>query len=557
MKKHLKIARFGAAIIGAFAFGPIGLIALALCLIGPALSGMGTAYPAISGATKTSITTASPDGAEIAFDLDVIKGATETNIMYDNMIGQLGSGKAFIDYSGSLPLAGTTVQINTVAPLGGSGVAAGGVRVGAEEAIRPGNFPLTIGQWWFGVGITNTGRAETIIGSKWEEISQPMLSPLIGKKCSHDMIMTLRKAATSDNTVIINSKTVDTLLPSDTYSTGILIATGNAASRIGAVPMTIDMVTRKGISVPNKGYLNLVTKQGSNPIKLDPAYRNALLYAQERGDKNPFFTGEIKNIDGQLVVPWENPVDASYGPKGSPLQPEAFLGTAIPARTTLNTIAAIDGGGVAGPQTSSGATYNYFENFSLFNYLLMSQSTIVMGTGTRYFSIIDAQTGKVSFFSYTANTGGYTAANQLTGIKRLGSTNAGDYQTTIGGVTWDAVSAVGAGSFTVAGDGNGYNGVSEDVISVGSLIVECNALGTPIAEGLTLGEMAGVCGWGTTAISKKKFGGRTTYVAPHNQAFAEGFEIAWGCAAFKRADSQLPNYIRQVFARSVPGMPTV
>ncbi len=170
---------------------------------------------------------------------------------------------------------------------------------------------------------------------------------------------------------------------------------------------------------------------------------------------------------------------------------------------------------------------------------------MTVGSGTRYFAIIDSVTGKVSFFSFTGNTGPL-----LTGLTRLGSATTGDYSTIVGSVTWNS------GAWTIAADGMGFQGITEGAINSGSLIIETNAKGVPIFRGLGLGEMALVAGYGKLP-NGKSMASRTNYIAPHGAAFANGIEVSYGAAAFKRPDTLTPNYVLYVGARSQYGMPVV
>ena len=74
--------------------------------------------------------------------------------------------------------------------------------------------------------------------------------------------------------------------------------------------------------------------------------------------------------------------------------------------------------------------------------------------------------------------------------------------------------------------------------------------------GELLGEMALVAGYGKLP-NGKSMASRTNYIAPHGAAFANGIEVSYGAAAFKRPDTLTPNYVLYVGARSQYGMPVV
>jgi hypothetical protein len=319
--------------------------------------------------------------------------------------------------------------------------------------------------------------------------------------------------------------------------------------------------------------MQFLTDVGARPIKTESAYLQGLSYAAERGKDNPLFTGEYQEWDNNIIYPWVNVRHGGYGSVGSALQPEALLGTPILAHSSGTNIylaadvtrdgshGVLDGGGNTTAATIA-PLRNYFENFSLFTYTpingittsspMRGSSSPFNGGTTGYCAIVDKVSGGWSFFSFTGNSG-----NTLTGVKRLGSIAEGDYATTIGSVVW-----AGSGTpYQTVPDGNGFQGVSEGAINSGSAIYETNAKGVPLCFGLCLGEMALVEGYGRVPInggaSFKTMVNRVDYTAPYGQAFGRGLEVAWGCAAFQRPDGLTPNYVLEVFARSVPGFPII
>lgn len=548
-----KTLRLLAGITLATFFGPVGLaFAVALLVIGNFNGSLGTtAQPAINGTSVADVLSTSAEGQEVLYKKLVFEGVVQSSPVYDNMIGGIGSGKPWIDHTDTTKVAGSTIVIPTLAPMSASsGVQGGGVRVGMEQKIRPGDFTLTVGRKWWGVGMLNTARTETVIGQQWDSISPKLLGPIVSRACTYDMLGVLRGSATSDNIVYPNGKTLDTLGSADTFSTGLILKTATQMKRLGALAV---MVTKGKNGKPDiQRYIDFTTNDLATPIKSDPRMINSLNLAGVRGNENPLFTGEYIDWDGHIVYPWQTIISAAYDSIGCPLQPEAFLGTAIVSKGSSTSMpSGLDGGG---SEAAVAATpyNNYFENFSLYPRVCINGLTVTVGTGTRYFAIQNKSDGKIALFSFTTNTAAVadSGKNQLGGLTRLGSTITGDYNTTIGSMTWNS------GAWLAAGDGDQFPGLTEGALDVGSLIVEVNAKGQPIGEGLMLGQMAGVCGWGRLT-NGKTMGGKTSYESPHGQSFAEGYEIAFGSAAFKRADSKLPNFVRQVFARAIDGFPVI
>ena len=560
-KKHIAIQfalRALFVLAAVLAFGPAGAWA---ALINPFAGPLyGVAYPAISGSTKASILAlAGADGQELLWERDVITAAHQNSPFADNMTGGLGSGKPVILKNDTTKVRGTQIIINTLESMGSPIVQGAGIRVGSEEQLRPGDFRLSIDLGWIGLGITNTAQTQTIVGREWDQVSQKLLAIRLAKQQSDDALQNLRAGATSANTVTVNGKTRDTILSTDTFQTSLIVKAGGQLKDQGAIPMNARRSDQSIGSIappPIQHYLMFLSDVGARPIKTESAYVQGVAFGKDRGEDNNLFTGDYSMWDGHIVYPWVNIRHGAIGSIGSSVQSEALLGNAIVARTTNNalpgglttsTIGGMDGGGNSTYAASTPAA-NFFEFFPLYAYLPINGITLTEGTGTRYFLIIDSVTQLVSFFSYTINTG-----HQLQGLTRLGSVTAGDYNTTVGSVTWNT------GAWLTAADGAGYAGVTDGAISVGSLIVEANAKGVPLCYGFGLGEMALVCGYGAIATEKgvKTMANRTYYQAPHGQARANGIEVAYGTAAFQRPDTQTPNFVKMQFARQLAGAPLV
>lgn len=531
------------------------VLALTFGLINPFngfLVGM-AAYPSISGSTKSQIITASPEGEEIIWEHEVIQAAAQQSPFADNMTGGMGSGKPIVIKNNTKIVAGQSIVISTVDSLGAPITQGNGVRVGNEEQVKPGDFLLKTSLGWIGAGIDNTGLTQTIIGQDWDNLSKQLISRRLAKQQSDDALTCLKHSAVSSNTVYPVGKTIDTLSSSDKYSTALIVRSNGSLKDIGATPINArpNPDNPSAMPPPINRYMQFLTDAGARPIKLDSNYLQGMQLAKDRGDKNNLFTGDYSDWDNNIIYPWVNIRHGGYGPIGSALQPEALLGTSIVAKGTSTTVGTLDGGGSAANAAIT-PLRNYFENFSRFTYTPINGVTTSYTPRSTYgyCAVIDATTGAWSFFRYTGNTG-----NTLTGVKRLGSSATGDYLTTLGDVTW------GTAPYLTTADGNGFQGVSEGVIASGSLIYETNSKGVPLCFGLGLGEMALVAGYGKVPInggaSFKTMANRTMYQAPHGQAVANGLEVAWGCAAFKRPDGVTPNYVLEVFAREVAGFPNI
>lgn len=532
----------------------------------------GTSYPIIGGSTKSQITTAAADGEEVLYEHEVIMSSMQQNPFSDNMMGTLGSGKPIINHPDTSHIAGTAIVIPTVDPFGAPLVQGAGTRVGQEEQVKPGDFKLYVDLGWFGAGITNTGRSQTIVGLDWDELTKEGMAYRIAKQQSDDCMIALRNSAITgagvyaQNTIFPNGKNIDSLAAADTFSYSLVVGSGGVARDIGARPINARPITDENYeeSLRINRYLNFTTDANARPIKVDSAYVQALQLARERSDKNPLFTGDYVDVDNSILYPWQTIRHGGYGSIGAAIQPEALLGTAIPDPGTSSTLPAgsgiLDGGGSA---TAAAVTplRNYFEFWSLYTYTPINGRTsqLKYRSATRgYGAIQDSTTGKLILFSFTGNTG-----NQLTGVVVLGNSGTGNFATTLTGFS----TGYNVAPFTTAADTSvGYAGyidtsvTNTNMIASGSKMWEVNSKGQPIGMGFTLGEMALVCGYGRIPVGKSQFKTRastTYYEAPHRQAFANGLDLCWGCAVFARPDSLAPNYVLQVFSRKVSGFPNI
>lgn len=569
VRNRILIASALAAVASPFSLVLAGIAAVGALVINPFNFGYaGAAYPAIGGSTKTQILTNSPEGEETKWEQSVIQASAQNSPFADNMTGPMGSGKPVTSMGLTKTVAGQSIVISTVDSFGAPGVQGNGVRVGLEEQIKPGDFLLKTSLWWCGAGIDNTGLTQTIIGQSWSPLSKQLIARNLARKQSNDAMYALRNGSFSGvnplpNVVYPNGKTIDTLGTSDTYSTSLIVAGSGRLKDNGAIPMNVRPNPDVSTSMPPpiQKYMQFTTDANARPIMTESAYLEGIMQAQNRGDSNPLFTGEYQTWNNNIIYPWVTVIHGGYGPVGAPIQPEALLGTAIAVGGSVLTT--MDGGG-SNVAAAALPFRDYFEAFSRFTYTPINGVTSQLTPRATYGYIAvvhasGADVGKVSLFRYTTNTAsvGITTANQLSGLKRLGSASTNDSLTTIGDMTWNS------GPWLVAGDNGGYLGVSEAIIPVGSKIYEVNSKGVPIAYGFGLGEMALVCGYGMVPVpasngaSFKTAAMRTEYMAPHGQAFAEGIQVAYGVAPFLRPDGLGQNFVTEIFARKIPGMPII
>lgn len=508
---------------------------------------LGPSYAKINVSTVANLLALDSKAQEELWVKRVMMGADQDNVFSDHMIGSPGSGKPFIRMDDLTKVDGNTINIPTMAPLGGPGTQGEGDRTGNEEKIRISSFPCRIGRQWYGVGITDVAKEETVIGSQFDNIVNVLLRKRLGKKKTEDMLMVLKATATASNIIRPNFKsTREQLRSADTIGTQTIVKASLVLSGLGGIPVKIETSSRQsGGAVKSfiEEFLFFGHQYALATLKAEPAYLQALQNAGMRGDKNPLFTGDFTDWDGNGIYRWLLRDHDAYGPVGSTLLPRAFLGTAIaPGTATFS----ITGGG-----DTTGATLlpapNYFEFFSNALYTFTNGNSVAADVTTvRYVGIMNltgVDAGKVGFYSYQVNTG-----NILTVVGRLGSAASGIRVTTLGGVIYNTAPWVAAGSGNFAG--------LTETHPAGSLIFEVNSVGQSFCGSLMLAEMAGVCGHGRLK-GRSAIAARTTQEGNHNMDHGIGVETVYGSAATKRTDGKTPNYVYVESAYNIDGLPAV
>ena len=539
--KHLKLAVFAAYCVVAVIALSASNFANAFFAASHVNPVLGNSYTKVNVSTVANLVALDPKAQEELWVKRVMMGADQDNIFSDNMIGAPGSGKPFIRYDDLTKVDGNTINVPTMAPLGGPGTQGEGDRIGNEEKLRIGSFPVKVGRQWYGVGITDVAKEETVIGSQFDNMTNSLLRKRLGKKKSEDMMMTLKASATASNIVRPNFKAArESLRTADTVGTQTITRAGLALSGLGGVPIK---VAKSETGADIEQFLYFGSQYSLSTLRSETAYLQALQYAGARGTTNPLFRGDFTSWDGHGIYRWYLRDHEAYGPVGSTLLPRAFLGQAIAANDTAPVIY---GGGDAVGATILPAP-NYFEYFSNALYTFTNGNTVAADVATvRYLAIQNltgANAGKVGFYSYQVNSG-----NTIQVLNRLRAAPAGASLTTVGNVTWNV------GPWTAAAS-NGFAGLT-DSHPVGSLIIETNSYGVPFCGSFMLGEMAGICGHGSLR-GRNAMAARTEEHRNHGMDHGIGIETVYGTAATKRVDGKTPNYVYVESAYAVDGFPNV
>jgi hypothetical protein len=328
----------------------------------------------------------------------------------------------------------------------------------------------------------------------------------------------------------------DLLKSADVMSTNTITKSGLVLSGLGGKPVGTIKNDAGGFV---EQFLFFGTQFAFAPLGSESAYLQALQYAENRGKGNPIFRGDFVDWNGHGIYRWYVRDHEAYGPVGSVIQPRAFLGAAIPAD---NNAYDITGGGDATGAALVPAP-NYFEAFSNAPWTYTNGNTVAADTTTvRYVAIYNltgANAGKIGLYTYTVNNG-----NKLTMASRLRAAAAGIAVTTFpgSGITWNVAPWLLANL--------------TDSHPVGSLVIEVNSFGVPFCYTLGLGEMAGICGYGSLK-GRNARAARTEEHRNHGMDHGIGVETVFGSCATQRADSKYPNFVVIEHAYPADGFPTV
>jgi hypothetical protein len=145
--------------------------------------------------------------------------------------------------------------------------------------------------------------------------------------------------------------------------------------------------------------------------------------------------------------------------------------------------------------------------------------------------------GKIGIYQYEVNDG-----NKITMLKRLRAAAGGIAYSTIGNITWNS--------------DPWFAKFLTDAHPAGSLILEVNSYGVPFCYVFGLGEMAGICGYGSLK-GRNARAARTEEHRNHGMDHGIGVETVFGSAATKRVDGKYPNFVLIEAACQADGFPTI
>ena len=301
-------------------------------------------------------------------------------------------------------------------------------------------------------------------------------------------------------------------------STDIIQEAKQALIAQGGEPMNVGGDDKTEIP----GYLFFAPDACLRPLRSDPDYLEAILSADERSSSNKLYSGNYAMWDGNIIANHNVLIDTADGRQGSPLLPTALIGAAH----TIATAATLNLG------------YDTFANFTGFDAKIPGGGGGLYATSANAAAVIDgyilavAPSGDYGCASYLANTG-----NQLTGLVRVS-----------GGGQLAAASGGGGGVTK-----NSINLAATSTIPAGTVIYQCNALGTPIGYALAMGKTALYYAKG--AVSNEQIFHYDDFANSGNEAHlsAVGIQSVYGMAAYQDTNGRIPGVQLVESVRQIPG----
>lgn len=469
---------------------------------------------------------------------EVVTGALGRNPFTRLSKGMLG-GMPIQTHGEFRNLRGQTVNITAQAPLGGAGrQGAGQQRSGYGENRKRYVFQLSLGNHWHGVSQNNITAAQTVMGfGSFDAEARAALKPWFAQLHAWTTEAELRAMAATNTArlrLFPNGKvSTAQLTGADTADQNLFRKISEKLSENQAMPFAV--AKRNGQEIEK--FLTIAPTRALEDLHASGTWQTLMSGSGLRGAENFLFTGEFPEWAGSCILPWQVQMNTADGPQGSFCAPTAFLGETIAAGTAAFTV---KGGGNA---TAAALTDRlYFQFFPGAAYQAFEQTKIAQETSaTKYALIRDITTAKYAMISYTTTNG-----NTITGVKRLGSINAGTGATTVGDVAW-ASPGVWDGKLLDTGTAD---------ITVGSPIYPCNSKGQCFVDIYGIAQHAMTQGWGSVD-GATYMGRRTINRDDDHQRFAEiGFEEQWGINGVRDANGLFSGVVMATVAWNPDGAPT-
>lgn len=342
------------------------------------------------------------------------------------------------------------------------------------EEIEIGSYKVKVD--WLRNATSSNERMEEVMGMRDELRSGDAaeLGKWMGREKSYRLMMLWRERGDTETLLRANGRFNDaSIVSGDVLDYDFILEASAYMEPLGGRPAKVGNIN--GNPVHRFGVL--ATSQAMFSLEADDDYKTMLEAAGNRGDTNYLFTGGYPDVRGNYFMKF-NPIrHDGTGPIGCPLAPEAVLGIAITAGTSV--IEVTGGGSTAAANKTQKKYFKFFDNYA---FEFLPGDVISPSSEEKYFLIVNppnapTDANKIGMYAYTTGNNG----NRITITKRLGPTDAGAQSDKIGDVEWNT--GVWADRHT-------------QVHPAGARIIQCNAKGVPIVDTIMLGAMAAIRGYG-------------------------------------------------------------
>ena len=277
-----------------------------------------TAMVAMDSDTNSDLDSAVPEIWEKRLRLDAARKS-----FWGPMKGGEGSEKPIIEKEDFVNQAGDVIHINVVSELYGPGVTGENTARGNEDKLATAKFDVTVDWLRKVVALTKKVKKEVL----FDVIQQTRMA--IANWLARDLDrQTFAQLLTNvtDTLYAGNATSEATLAADDTFTTQELDKIKLALDRKGAIPLSVE---REG-GQETYHYGVVISEVDEYNLRGDDRWLQAVQYAQNRGEKNPIFTGRPVEWNGLLVYTLRG-VKAAGCVQGTPLRPETTVYGALAA----------------------------------------------------------------------------------------------------------------------------------------------------------------------------------------------------------------------------------
>ncbi len=472
----------------------------------------------LPNATKyRDLVDANPDMKAVIWSSLVLHDARSRNVMKE-FIGSEEQRLPVCEKTDLNKGAAEDVVFTTMAPVRGQGVLGENELKSNTHKLNYGTFRVTVDLLRHAVSFTQLMNHMRKLSP--HQASAKVMTEWYARKEEDDIQLTLREKALNEhpeNLVRTGGRSSQADLDfADTFNTSAIEEAKAKLIAQGGMEIAMDNAPS---GADNPQYILFGTDQVLRPLRRSQQYLLALRDADRRGDENRLFRGRYAMWENMVIYPHSMKIDSADGRQGSPLQPLAFLGTALSGDSATE----VTGGG----EKYAAGTSDYMAYLGGYHWKLHDSEDAPDGLGTKtFYAIIYNLTGE--------DKGKYE------GISWSGSGNDG---TKLTGVTRGVASIL-----SDQDDNHTYDHPS------GSMIIPCTENGVPLGYVLAMGAHALYYAKGS--IPAEPIFHWDDFKNSRGEAHLTGVGMQGirGMSPYRDTIKRLPNFLLIETAYSIPGV---